>query len=157
MRKALTKIISGGQAGADRGGLDFAIEHGIPHGGYCPKGRRSEDGVIPPEYSLTETPSRDYPQRTEWNVRDSDGTAVISIAAELTGGSAKTVRLAEKHGKPCVHLSKDRDGVKAPELLAKFIEQYRIKILNVAGPRASKEPAVGGFVGELLVKAIASS
>lgn len=46
----ITKIISGGQTGADRGGLDVAIRHGIPHGGWCPKGRKAEDGVIPDKY-----------------------------------------------------------------------------------------------------------
>src|SRR5512139_1952957 len=67
------KIVSGGQTGADRAGLDFAIEHGIPHFGWCPKGRKAEDGSIDWRYDLKETPSSDYPQRTEWNVRDSDG------------------------------------------------------------------------------------
>jgi predicted Rossmann-fold nucleotide-binding protein len=72
-------IISGGQTGADRAALDFAIEHGIPHGGWCPRGRIAEDGPIPLCYSLRETPSRRYAQRTEWNVRDSHATVVFTI------------------------------------------------------------------------------
>ena len=75
----IEKIISGGQTGADCAALDFAIEHGIPHGGWCPGGRLAEDGPIDARYQLKETPSANYTQRTEWNVRDSDGTVVFSI------------------------------------------------------------------------------
>ncbi len=74
------KIVSGGQTGADRAALDFAIDHGIPHGGWCPRGRKCEDGTIADCYKLNETPSAEYPQRTEWNVRDSDGTVVFSMS-----------------------------------------------------------------------------
>lgn len=80
------KILSGGQTGTDRAALDWAIAHGIPHGGWCPKGRKAEDGPIDGRYQLQETPSSSYVERTEWNVRDSDGTVVFSIAAVLTGG-----------------------------------------------------------------------
>ena len=96
----IAKIASGGQTGADRAGLDFAIEHGIPHGGWCPKGRLAEDGPIDARYDLKETPSSNYLQRTEWNARDADGTVVFSIGPTLSGGSKKTVSLAHKHGKP---------------------------------------------------------
>src|ERR1022692_3703229 len=95
----LQKIVSGGQTGADRAALDFAIEHGIPHGGWCPKGRRSEEGPIDVRYELKETPSTVYLQRTEWNARDSDGTVVFSIGPTLSGGSKKTVSLAQKHAR----------------------------------------------------------
>src|SRR5690242_16007377 len=103
----LNRIVSGGQTGADRAALDFAIERGIPHGGWCPAGRRSEDGPIDQRYQLKETPSSGNVQRTEWNARDSDGTVVFSIAPELTGGSKKTVFLAHKHGKPVLRISRD--------------------------------------------------
>ena len=74
-------ILSGGQTGADRAALDFAIEFGLAHGGWCPRGRLAEDGPIDERYDLTETPSRRYNQRTEWNIRDSDATVVFSITA----------------------------------------------------------------------------
>jgi hypothetical protein len=90
------RIISGGQTGVDRAALDFAIAHGIPHGGWCPAGRKAEDGTIDLRYQLKETPSSNYVQRTEWNARDSDGTVVFSSAPLLTGGSKKTVELVEK-------------------------------------------------------------
>jgi len=76
----IAKIISGGQTGADRAALDFAIERGMPLGGWCPAGLKSEDGPIDRRYQLKETPSIGYVQRTEWNVRDSDGTVVFSIS-----------------------------------------------------------------------------
>ena len=94
---AALKIVSGGQTGADRAALDWAIAHGIPHGGWCPRGRKAEDGRIDGRYQLQETPSSSYTLRTERNVHDSDGTVVFSVAAVLTGGSMKTVRLARKH------------------------------------------------------------
>jgi len=100
------KIVSGGQTGADQAALDWAMKRGVPHGGWCPKGRRAEDGPIGGRYQLKETPSSNYLQRTEWNARDSDGTVVFSVAEVLTGGSKKTVDLARKHGRPVLHLSK---------------------------------------------------
>jgi hypothetical protein len=98
--ETLKKIISGGQTGADRMALDFAIWHEIPHGGWCPKGRKAEDGPLAAKYLLTETPSSNYLQRTKWNVRDSDGSVIFSIAQELTAGSKKTIEFAIKHNKP---------------------------------------------------------
>jgi hypothetical protein len=127
----LKKIISGGQTGADRAALDFAIEHEIPHGGWCPKGRTAEDGPLAAKYLLTETPSSGYPQQTQWNVRDSDGSVIFSIAPALTGGSKKTVEFAIKHNKPRLHL---HEGTASPEsALLKFIQDHEIATLNVAG------------------------
>jgi hypothetical protein len=146
----IEKIISGGQTGADRAALDFAIEHGIPHGGWCPKDRKAEDGSIAWHYQLKETPSSEYAQRTEWNVRDSDGTVIFSFGATLTGGPKKTADFAKKHGKPCLHVSAHLHGDRAPDVLRKFVEDHRIKVLNVAGPRASKEPTVGEVVKAVL-------
>ena len=82
----ITKIISGGQTGADRAALDVAMAHGIPHGGWIPKGRKTEGGPLPTKYQLQEMPTNSYPERTEKNVVDSDGTLIISHG-ELTGGS----------------------------------------------------------------------
>ena len=146
----IEKIVSGGQTGADRAALDCAIAHGLPHGGWCPKGRKAEDGSIAWRYQLKETPSSDYPQRTEWNVRDSDGTVIFSFGATLTGGPKKTAEFAKKHRRPWLHLSAKLHGDKAPEVLMKFIQEHQIKILNVAGPRASKEPMVGEVVKAVL-------
>lgn len=151
--EVLQKIISGGQTGADRAALDFAIAHGISHGGWCPAGRLAEHGPIDDRYQLKETPTASYPQRTKWNVRDSDGTVVFSIAAKLTGGSKKTVTLAHQHNKPVLHLPRD-GGSAAPEQdLLRFIREHKIAVLNVAGPRASKEPEVAAFMREVLEKA----
>jgi hypothetical protein len=150
----IEKIVSGGQTGADRAALDFAIEHGIPHGGWCPRGRKAEDGRIDGRYQLKETPSISYVLRTERNVHDSDGTVVFSIAAGLTGGSKRTVELAQKHEKPCLHLSAKSDGDKAAGLLREFIRQHGIKVLNVAGPRGSQAPGVAKFVTATLTKAL---
>jgi hypothetical protein len=150
----IEKIISGAQTGADRAALDFAIERGIEHGGWCPYGRKAEDGTIGPSYQLKETPSGGYFQRTEWNVRDSDGTVVFSLAPVLTGGSQKTIELAHKHRKPVIHIA--RDGASALPTLAllRFVQGDKIKVLNVAGPRASEEPEVGAFVKDVLGKAL---
>jgi predicted Rossmann fold nucleotide-binding protein DprA/Smf involved in DNA uptake len=147
------KIVSGGQTGADRAALDFAIAHGIPHGGWCPKGRKSEDGQLASGYKLEETPRSNYTQRTEGNVRDSDGTVIFPIGSGLTGGSLKTFSLAEEHGKPVLHIARDQEGFPEQQLI-RFIRSHQIKALNVAGPRASKEPDVAGFVTEVLTKAL---
>lgn len=89
MDTLVDKIISGGQTGADRAALDWAIAIGVSHGGWCPKGRKAEDGEIDGRYNLRETPSADYPQRTEWNVRDSDGTGDLTTCASVLSGDAQ--------------------------------------------------------------------
>src|SRR6478672_5575207 len=146
-------IISGGQTGADRAALDFAIANGISHGGWCPRQRRAEDGVIPAQYLLSETPSTHYSQRTEWNVRDSDGTVVFSIKACVAGGTRLTSELAKRLGKPVLHLSRNEADAAAGEKLRAFVDERRIRTLNVAGPRASQEPEIGAFVRAVLMAA----
>jgi hypothetical protein len=146
----LERIISGGQTGADRAALDFAIAHGIPHGGWCPRGRLAEDGPIPARYHLSETPDADYAQRTEWNVREADGTVIFSTTPALVGGSQYTAELARQHGKPCLHLSRERDGKDAARKLRDFLAEHRIKVLNVAGPRYSQEPDISAFTTRAL-------
>jgi hypothetical protein len=142
----IEKLISGGQTGADIAALDVALKHGFPHGGWCPKGRKSLDVRIPDRYLLQETPSESYLQRTEWNVRDSDGTAVFTFAKEPTGGSLKTIQFAKKHGKPCLHIGR-HDGNYTPALeLQEFVREHGIKHLNVAGSRESKDPGIYRWV-----------
>jgi hypothetical protein len=153
-------IISGGQTGADRAALEFAIDHGLPYAGWCPRGRLAEDGQIPDRFLLRETPSRRYAQRTEWNVRDSDATVAFTVGEQLLGGTALTVRVAEQLGKPALHLSRDRltatgvDPVKAAAAkLLCFLNDHQVTKLNVAGPRASQEPQVTDFVRDVLMQA----
>jgi hypothetical protein len=146
----IKKIISGGQTGADRAALDTAIKLNMPHGGWCPHGRLAEDGIIENAYRLTETPSAEPAQRTEWNVRDSDATVIFSIAPKLSGGSAKTEIFTRQYTKPCLHLSRERDGQRGVELLSRFLADNNIQILNVAGPRRSQEPEVAEFVSQTL-------
>lgn len=147
----IKKIISGGQTGADRASLDFAIYHEIPHGGWCPKGRLAEDGVIENRYQLAETTTKNYPQRTEKNVQDSDGTVIFTITPKLAGGSKKTAELARRHGKPCVHLHSGMYDV--PAQLLRFIAGHEIQTLNIAGSRASKEPDIYQIVKQTLENA----
>lgn len=143
MPRFLERIVSGGQTGADRAALDWAIAHGIAHDGWCPRGRRAEDGRIAARYALKETPSREYDQRTRWNVRDSDGTLIISRAAQLSGGSAYTARCAERFGKPWLHV---HPGGPSAGQVSQFLERHRIRTLNVAGPRATGDPDIYGYV-----------
>lgn len=133
------RIISGGQTGVDRAALDVAFEIAIPCGGWCPNGRIAEDGPIAERYPLQETPSDDYAQRTEWNVRDSDGTLVLSLG-EPSGGTAHTIEIARSLAKPCLVL--DLAGPPDPETARDWLRRYGIRTLNVAGPRASASPRI---------------
>lgn len=142
-------IISGGQTGADRAALDWALEHGVNHRGWCPAGRRAEDGAIGPHYRLRETPGADYVIRTEWNVRDSDGTVIFTIMPILTGGSLATYRYSQQYRKPFLHLVKSVSPDPATEL-RQFLLVNNVNVLNVAGPRASGEPEIGPFVKSVL-------
>jgi hypothetical protein len=148
--RAIT-IISGGQTGADRAALDFAIDRGLAHGGWCPRGRIAEDGPLPLRYELRETPSRKYAQRTEWNVRDSDASVVFSIAAEPQGGTRLTLDLAGRMGKPMLHLSREMLTAEiAATKLREFLDEHAVRTLNFAGPRASQEPEIAEFVSSVL-------
>lgn len=147
------KLVSGGQTGADRAALDAALALGLPHGGWCPKGRKAEDGTIPLRYALVETTRAGYPQRTQWNVRDSDGTVVFTLAKAASGGSRKTITVARGLGKPCLHLARDAGG-DAASLLRDFIESHQIGTLNIAGSRESKEPGLGDWVKAVLMATI---
>ena len=149
------KIISGGQTGADRAALDWAMANGIPYGGWCPQGRLAEDGMIDTRYELRETPETDYLQRTEWNVRDSDATVIFSLAPQLTGGSLATAELASGLGKPCLHLSGLQDAPDNVRQLASFLHRHEVRVLNVAGPRASGEPQVGAFIQTIFEELLA--
>jgi hypothetical protein len=151
MKALLEKIISGGQSGADRAALDVAIRYGFPYGGWCPKGRKAEDGVIPAQYQLVETPSASYLQRTERNVRDSDGTVIFTISSQLSGGSKRTAEFAARHRKPWIHVARRAATYVDPALLLeRFVEENGICVLNVAGTRGSKEPDVWKFAYETL-------
>ena len=132
----LKKLISGGQTGVDRAALDVALELGIPCGGWCPRGRRSEDGPVPDRYPLQETPAWVYPQRTKWNVRDADGTLICTFG-QAQGGTALTVELAQQTEKP--HLVVNlKEGVDARDVRS-WLASNHIRILNVAGPRESED------------------
>jgi hypothetical protein len=95
----LSKIVSGGQTGVDRGALDAAIAAGLDHGGWCPTGRKAEDGTIPEKYQLSETSSSSYAGRTALNVRDSGGTLVLSKGL-IRGGTRLTIELASRYDRP---------------------------------------------------------
>jgi len=138
----IEKIVSGAQTGADRGALDVAIRHGFPHGGWCPKGRKAEDRIIGLQYNLIETPTDNYLQRTEWNVRDTGGTVVFTLSETVSGGSLRTIEFCKKHKKPAAHISRSAK-YKPADALPRFVAEQKIKVLNVAGPRESKEPGVG--------------
>jgi hypothetical protein len=134
-----TRIVSGGQTGVDRAALDAALALGLPCGGWCPHGRRAEDGRIDARYPLAETPWAGYPQRTEWNVRDSDGTLALTLGAP-DRGTALTVRLAAKLGRPCLLVN--LAAALSAEDVRDWAETHRIRVLNVAGPRESSSPGV---------------
>jgi hypothetical protein len=135
----LQRIVSGGQTGVDRAALDAALECGVPVGGWCPKGRRAEDGPIPARYPLTETPTEQYAQRTAWNVRDSDGTLILH-KQPLTGGTALTQQEAEERGRPCRVVTLGPSH--AANGTVRWLHTHSIEVLNVAGPRASEEPGI---------------
>lgn len=148
-------IVSGGQTGADRAALDAAIELGLRHGGWVPKGRRAEDGPLAPRYQVRETETPDYAERTEKNVLDSDATLVATFGPP-SGGTALTLGLARKHRKPCLLIDfTGTDIEQAARRLREWLDRVRPAVLNVAGPRASTAPGVYGSVRRLLRRALA--
>lgn len=144
-------IHSGGQTGVDRAALDAALAAGVPVGGWCPLGRRAEDGPIPARYPLRETPTPEYAERTRWNVRDADATLILTRGTP-TGGTATTLDAADALGKPrfVVDLAETADV--AP--VVTWLQANGATVLNVAGPRASTAQGIYAeafrFVTQLL-------
>jgi len=149
----IEKIISGGQTGVDRAGLDAALGLGISCGGWCPKGRKAEDGPINTRYPLQETASASYSVRTGKNVRESDGTLILA-KGQPRAGAALTIKFARKHKKP--YLVRDPFVRKDLEPVRIWLEINRIRVLNVAGPRESEAPGIYErafeFLKELFMK-----
>lgn len=143
----MERIVSGGQTGVDRAALDVAMALGMHHGGWCPAGRRAEDGPIPHRYGLRETPGGDYAQRTLWNVRDSDATLVL-VRGAYGGGTGLTVRAAGLFGKPCLIV--DLQQATLPGVVADWLREHRVRTLNVAGPRESQRPGIGRLAAAFL-------
>mgnify|MGYP002388539321 CR=1 FL=1 len=135
----LLRVISGGQTGVDRAALDAAIQLNIPHGGWCPLGRLAEDGKIPDCYQLRETHSADYAVRTEWNVRDSDATLILT-KGELSGGTRLTAIFALRYSKP-LRVVNLEDNL-PPKSVVDWLLSHNVRTLNVAGPRESTCPEI---------------
>ncbi|NIP16804.1 MAG: hypothetical protein GWM87_00550 [Xanthomonadales bacterium] len=145
MSQSALVIVSGGQTGVDRGALDAAIECGSPCRGWCPAGRRAEDGPIPAKYPLRELGSADYADRTRANVRDSDGTLVLSFS-RYGPGTQLTADHARRLNRPLLNLDAEATEVaSAIDTILEFIARHRIGVLNVAGPRASEAPGAQAF------------
>ncbi|MDF5728101.1 MAG: putative molybdenum carrier protein [Rhizonema sp. PD38] len=134
-------IVSGGQTGVDRAALDTALSLFMPVRGWCPKGRLAEDGRIPPIYPLQETTSTDYAVRTEWNVRDSDGTLILS-SEPLEGGTKLTADLAQGYKRPVLVINSLSFNDDDMSRFWNWIRDCNIRILNVAGPRESAQPGI---------------
>lgn len=158
----LSKIVSGGQTGVDRGAIEAALELGFPYGGLIPKGRLAEDGIVPLKFDqMTESTRKDYLYRTEWNVVHSDATLILSPNEPLAGGTKRTEDFCRKHGKP--YWVDNPDSPKQTDRGVEFV--YWLEslfgdkgiVLNVAGPRESKCPgiqqATAGYVRHILEEA----
>jgi hypothetical protein len=129
-------ILSGGQAGVDRGALDAALELGSPCHGWCPRGRLAEDGPIPQRYPLSEADGG-YPGRTRRNIEESDGTLILH-RGHLTEGTLLTLEICRDLGKPvCLVDAATSSPARAAAVAREFIVAHDIERLNVAGPRRS--------------------
>jgi hypothetical protein len=145
------RVVSGGQTGVDRAALDVAIALGIPHGGWCPQGRRAEDGVIPARYALVEHASADYAARTEANVADADATLILA-RGPLAGGTALTRDFARRLRKP--FLIVDLGTRPDPNAVRTWLAGHGVGVLNVGGPRESQRPGIGADARTFLLSVL---
>ena len=149
----LKTVISGGQTGADRAALDAALAAGFPCGGWCPDNRQAEDGPIPASYPLQESQGG-YRQRTLANVKESDAT-VIFYRSSITGGTRLTLDACIKRGRPYKLIDSARVSVdSATQAVGRFIDEYSVTSLNVAGPRASGCPTIYDYVRAVVERVI---
>jgi putative molybdenum carrier protein len=138
----IKKIISGGQVGAGQGALDVAIKYGIPHGGWIQKGRKTQSGILSPKYHLKEMSTASFKNRIEQNVIDSHGSVIITHGP-LTGGADYCLKMAQKHGRPCLHIDLNTvSEFTAASRLNAWIKENDIEILNVNGSKASEDSSI---------------
>jgi hypothetical protein len=150
-------IISGGQTGVDRAALDAALDAGTPCGGWCPGGRMAEDGPLDARYPLTEIPGGGYIERTRANVADSDGTVILH-GGTLEGGTLQTRLFCSELGKPCLVIDREHTDVAgAAAAIAEFVSGHGIRRLNVAGPRASKQPRIYDWAYAVITQLLAGN
>lgn len=151
---AITKIISGGQTGVDRAGLDAAIALNIEHGGYVPKGRKAEDGQVPQKYHMEEMKKGGCPARTKKNIEASDGTVIFCQSRPSTG-TKLTVDHAVQIKKPVLVLEIDAVSKQAAVgMIREWIARENIEVMNVAGPRQSSAPIVALMAKKILIEAL---
>ncbi|MEW6338631.1 MAG: putative molybdenum carrier protein [Acidobacteriota bacterium] len=139
--------MSGGQTGVDRAALEVALELGMECGGWCPRGRRAEDGRIPDRFPLRETATPRYPERTRLNVRDSDATLILTRGG-IRGGTALTAREARRQGRALLVV--DLDGKPDAGRIRVWLVAGGVRVLNVAGPRESERPGTAERAAGLL-------
>lgn len=151
----ISKIVSGGQAGVDRAALDWAIANDVPHGGWCPAGRRAEDGPLLGVHLLKETEGKGYRARTTRNVRDSEATLILNVDV-LEGGSLETRRIAERFEKPVLVVQLDDGVADAADVARAWLDPSGVRVLNVAGPRESKRPGIYRVAYALLSAAMST-
>jgi hypothetical protein len=151
------RIVSGGQTGVDRAALDAALALGRGCGGWCPEGRRAEDGPIPLRYPLQELPGGGYRARTRRNVRDSDATLIVTFG-KPTGGTAATLADCRALGRPVLLVDADTlDVSTATKRVRSFLAQHGVGVLNVAGPRASGHADGYRYARELIERVLLST
>ena len=148
-------VISGGQTGVDRGGLTGAALQGIKTGGWCPKGRLAEDGVIPLKFPLTEAHSDRYEARTRLNVECSDATLILTYEDEPTGGTKLTIETAKEINQPVFIFTLDRVATveqdkRAAKKIREWLAHIGPKTLNVAGPRESKAAGIENHAAQVI-------
>lgn len=142
----VARLVCGGQSGADRAGVDFALSIGLPWGGWVPHGGWAEDCTHPPGLGarypqFIETDVDDPDVRTVLNVRDSSATLLVGLGVTISPGTERTREAVEHLSRPCCEIL--LSSLNASSELRAFLDSFDTEItLNVAGPRESESPGL---------------
>jgi hypothetical protein len=136
----IRKIVSNGRIGVARGALDAALALDIPHGGCMLPGDPTLDGPLPDKYRLQEIKTGSLTKCVERNVKDTDGTLILTFSDDWSDDALCARKSADKYHTPWLQVNLGRTGeFEAAQSIHEWVKERKIEAVHVVG--ASRGPS----------------